>query len=60
MGREGNRKLCSEFEFSYIGRTDRENFCSVVSFVLLRRFELLYIYANCNEVDVRELVVGLV
>ena len=31
---EGDRKLCSEFKFSYIGNTGRENFCSWFSFVL--------------------------
>ena len=25
---EGDRKLCGEFKFSYIGRTGSENFCS--------------------------------
>lgn len=31
---EGDRKLCREFKFSYIGNTGRENFCSWFSFVL--------------------------
>ena len=55
QGEEGDRKLYSEFKFSYIGRTGRENFCSVLSFVLLRRFELMYIYASRNGVKDREL-----
>ena len=56
---EGDIKLCYEFKFSYIGRTGRENFCSVVSFVLLRRFGLLYIYANRNKVSNKELRGGV-
>ena len=55
---EGEEKLCGEFKFSYIGRTGRENFCSVVSFVLLRRFELMYIYANRKELRDRVLMGG--
>ena len=35
-----------------------QNFCSVLSFLYLRRFGFMYIYANCNEVCDRELVVG--
>lgn len=60
IDREGNGKLCSEFKFSYIGKTGSENFCSVLSFMLLRRFEIMYIYAKCNGVKDRELVAGLV
>ena len=54
---EGNGKLCGEFKFSYIGKTDRENFCSVLSFLYRGDFSILYIYACRNGLRDRELVV---
>ena len=54
---EGDRKLCGEFKFSYIGNTDRENFCSVLSFLYRGDFSIMHIYANRKKLSGKELVV---
>ena len=53
---EGERKLCSEFKFSYIGNTDRENFYSVLSFLYRGDFSIMHIYANRNVLSGKVLV----
>ena len=58
---EGEGKLCIEFKFSYrVTLEHKKTFARDLVFGDMRRFELMYIYANRKELGYRELVVELV